>query len=106
MVDERFENIKKAFLVNFEDCTVFNATTDIEVQFKDENDSKWFYENICYPKNLKEDDYPIDLILQGSAIGDSDHIYKSGYIFKFIVRDIDKLIDMINKHSMKIWEEI
>lgn len=60
--DPVFEEIKKAFLDNFEDCRVFNATTDIEVQFKNKTDSDWFNENIVMPKGLKEDEYPIHVV--------------------------------------------
>jgi hypothetical protein len=93
MVDERFEKIEKAFLDNFEDCRVFNATTDIEVEFKNKNDSDWFYENIGVPKDLKEDEYPIHISMSVTPKN-----MPSGYIFKFKVLNTDKLIDMLNNH--------
>ncbi|MBZ2165410.1 hypothetical protein [Methanobacterium spitsbergense] len=93
MVDEMFENIKKAFLDNFEDCSVFNATTDIQVEFKHKNDSDWFNENIVMHKGLEEDEYPISIL---SSVTPKN--IPSGYIFKFKVLNTDKLIVMLNTH--------
>lgn len=92
MVDATFNEIKKAFSDNFEDCEVFNATTDIQVEFKNKTDAGWFYENIGEPKGLEEKEYPIHIFM--SIISNN---IPSGYTFKFKVRNKDKLIDMLSK---------
>jgi hypothetical protein len=97
MSDIIFDEIKTAFLDNFEDCEVKNRTTDIEVEFKHKIDAEWFKMNICSPKNLKEDESPIQFISSMAPIGDPEHIAKSVYSVSFEVNDKNKLIDMINK---------
>jgi hypothetical protein len=96
MSDMIFEEIKEAILDNFENCEVKNRTTDIEVEFKNESDAKWFKENICYPKELKEEEYPIHFISSMSPLGDPEHIARSVYSISFEVSDKDRLISMLN----------
>lgn len=69
-MDKVFQEIKKAFLDNFEECEVINQTRTIQVEFKHENDAKWFEMNIAYPKDLAEDELPIHLVTAISPIGD------------------------------------
>ena len=107
MGDAIFEEIKKAFLDNFEACKVIDRTLDIDVEFKNNADAEWFKENICYPKGLKKEEYPITFLSSSSPIGDPQHIASSVYSVSFEVNDKDKLINLINsRHSKKIWEKI
>ncbi len=97
MVDEIFEEIKEAFLENFEDVKVFNAVTDIEIEFKHKNDSDWFNENIAYPKNLEKDEYPIKITSSINPDGISEN-----YLYKFKIKNMDNkdiLIDMLNSRK-------
>lgn len=96
MGDIIFEEIKKAFIDNFEDCKLTNRTVDLEIEFKHENDAKWFEKNICYPKGLEEDEYPIEFLSSLSPIGDLKHRSLFGYTFTFKVKNKDKLIKMLN----------
>lgn len=90
-----FEEIKKAFLDNF-DCKIVNRTVDLEVRFKYENDADWFDSNICYPKDLEKDEYPIEFLSSLSPIGDLKYASPYSYIFNFRVKDGAKLIKMLN----------
>ncbi len=97
MSDKIFDEIKKAFLDNFEDCRPLNKITDIEVEFKHSSDAEWFKENICYPKNLKEEEYPVHFMSSMAPIGnDPEHLARSVYSVSFVVNDNEKLITMLN----------
>lgn len=74
MTEISFEEIKKALLYNFENCEIINRTIDLQVTFKDKKDAEWFEKNICYPKNLEENEYPISFISSVSPIGDLEHV--------------------------------
>ena len=91
-----FEEIKKAFLDNFEACKVIDRTLDIDVEFKNNTDAEWFKENICYPKGLKKEEYPITFLSASTPIGDLEHFDTSVYSISFEVNDKDKLINMLN----------
>jgi len=96
MVDLIFEEIKNAFLDNFEDCKVIDRTLDLDVEFKNQADAEWFKENICYPKGLKKKEYPISFLSSSAPIGDPEHFGTSVYSVSFEVNDKDKLINMLN----------
>lgn len=107
MSDVNFKEINKAFLDNFKDCNVINRTIDIDVEFKHETDAEWFYKNICYPKGLEKDEYPVGMISSMSPIGDPKHIATSVYSISFVVNDKDKLINMLYSRgeNMKEWKK-
>ena len=96
MVDLIFEEIKNAFLDNFEDCKVIDRTLDLDVEFKNQADAEWFKENICYPKCLEKELYPVSFLSSSAPIGDPEHIASLVYSVSFEVNDKDKLINMIN----------
>jgi hypothetical protein len=95
-LEEIFNEIENAFSKNFNECRLTNRTTNLEIEFSNEYDYNWFEENICYPKNLDEKEYPIDFLSSLKPIGDilSD---RYGYSFIFTVKDKDKLIEMLNQ---------
>lgn len=95
-LEQVFNDIKNAFLENFNDCRLTDRATNLLVEFKNESDYKWFKENICYPNNLNAEEYPIHCMAHSEPIGDklsSEYEYSS----MFTVSNKDKLIKMINQ---------
>lgn len=97
IIDEKFDEIKKALLNCFEECEVTNRNIEIEVEFKQEDDAERFKTNICYPKNLYGEERPIGSISSLSPIGDAHCLSPFGYVFNFKVNDQDRLIKMLNE---------
>lgn len=90
-----FEEIKKVFLDSFEKCEVINQTTVIQAEFDHKVDAEWFKTNIAYPEDLAEDELPIHVVVEISPIGETPSISVYDYIFKFKVKDKEKLLDML-----------
>ncbi len=91
-----FEEINEAFINKFEDCELENQTTAIRAIFKNETDAKWFQENICYPKSLDLNEYPVRFISAMSPIGDLKFTSKESHTVDFQVKDKNKLINLLN----------
>lgn len=96
MSDIIFDEIKTAFLNNFEECDVLNTTTDIRVEFKHETDAEWFEKNICYPESLDEKEYPVHFISSFGPMANSKNSEGEVYSITFDVNDKDKLVTMLN----------
>jgi hypothetical protein len=91
-----FEEIKKAFLDNFEDGVLINQTKTLRAEFTHESEAKWFYENICHPIDLKKEEYPVQFVSSISPIGKEEFTSKTPFSIDFEVNDKDKLIKMLN----------
>jgi hypothetical protein len=96
MSDPVFEEIKKAFLDNFEDGDLINQTKALRAEFKHEPDAKWFFENICHPIDLEPEEYPVHLVSSVFPIGKEEFMSKTPFSIDFEVIDKDKLIKMLN----------
>ncbi len=96
--DELFEVVKKVFLDNF-DCTVENKNFELEVGFLYLSDFTWFKENIAYPQDLNEDESPICFISSRAPMGDWPTNTPYENMFYFRIKDVDKLVEMINQKN-------
>lgn len=94
MHDIVFEEIRAAFLDNFQNCNVQNLTTELSVEFQVETDADWFKKNIVYPED-DPDESPIHFVSSISPIGDKIEDSPFKYEFHFKVKDKDKLINML-----------
>ncbi|GAB4312695.1 MAG: hypothetical protein Kow0019_11740 [Methanobacteriaceae archaeon] len=97
-LEQVFNDIKNAFLENFNDCRLTDRATNLLVEFKNKVDYKWFKENVCCPKNLNTEEYPIDCMAHFEPIGDkSSSEYE--YSAMFTVKNKYKLIEMLNQRD-------
>lgn len=96
--DNIFKIIEKTFLNNF-DCKLINKEFELEVDFLHLSDYLWFKDNIAYPKDLNEDEMPIYFISSRALMGNWPSTSTCEYIVFFRIRNLDKLLEMVNQKN-------
>lgn len=91
-----FEEIKEAFSSRFESFELTNKPLYLEVRFQSVNEGEWFYSNICYPKDLEKEDYPVDCILSMTPSDGEGFILNSKYFIAFRISNKNKLLQMLS----------
>jgi len=86
LVNEIYEEIKKAFLKRFDNCRVLNRSSEFKVEFNFEEDAEWFENNVCNYKGLNLEDYPINFLSTLYPVNNEDiptpYAYKSFQCYK------------------------
>ncbi len=88
--DKIFREIKNVFLNKFNECCILYQRTILKIGFDNKEDASWFEKNIIRRNSPK--DSPV---IPGSPKGIRISDYKFEY--SFIVKDKDKLIQLLNK---------
>jgi len=96
MDDILFNEIKEAFARKFKNFELTKKPLYLEVRFQSVTEGDWFYNNICYPKDLKREDYPIECILSMTPLDGKGVILDAKYFIAFKVNNKNKLIQMIS----------
>jgi len=96
MDDIIFNEIKKAFASKFESFELTKKPLYLEVRFQSFNEGEWFYNNICYPEDIKREDYPVDCILSMTPLDGEGVILDAKYFIAFKVDNKNKLIQMLS----------
>ncbi len=93
-MDQTYEEIKNAFYENCDECKLVNQKIAYIIEFKNDEDSKWFEDNIVFPKG-KTDDSPVRNVMKFSKDADefAKVMYKHAYTFN--VKDKNDLIEKL-----------
>ena len=72
MTDGIYSDVKQIFLDKFDNCNIINQSSVFKVEFNFEKDAEWFEKNICYPKHLDQNEYPINFLSNILSINNNE----------------------------------
>jgi len=93
-MDQTFKEIKDAFYENCDQCKLIDQKIAYIIEFKHEDDSEWFEDNIVFPEG-KNEYSPVKNVMKFSKDAEefAKVLYKYAYIFS--VKDKNDLIEKL-----------
>ncbi len=97
---KQFEEIKSAFQDNCGECKLIDQKIAIIVEFKNEEDAKWFENNIVYPEGTMEKS-PLKHVMKMSEESKKFAEPFYGRTYTFEVKNKDELIHKLNERQFR-----